>query len=156
MTRKNTFFFWGVLLVKFKILHQRGKRVKTKSQKIFGANSFGCRSYREKTGREEGGGAVCPPPSWIGLIRAFNASSSYCMNVIRSYFEKMLGNFCYTYDKNPWTDTKPFWKSFHISFCVFDFLASFCVRVKSSQINWSNASSLPKLLRASFTFFHLQ
>ena len=29
-----------------------GKRVKTKSQEIFGANSYACRICREKTGRE--------------------------------------------------------------------------------------------------------
>ena len=37
----------------------------TKSQKVFGPNSFVCRSYRGKTGR----GPFCPlpPTSWIGL-----------------------------------------------------------------------------------------
>ena len=54
-------FFWGVLLVKVqwfgtgteydvKILHQCGKRVKTTSQKVLGANFYVCRSYRGKTG----------------------------------------------------------------------------------------------------------
>ena len=33
------------------ILHQCGKRVKTNSQKIFGADSYICGSYRRKTGR---------------------------------------------------------------------------------------------------------
>ena len=32
-------------------LHQYGKRVKIKSQKVFGATSYVCRSYRGKTGR---------------------------------------------------------------------------------------------------------
>ena len=32
-------------------LHKRDKRVVTKSQKIFGANSYVCRSYRGKFGR---------------------------------------------------------------------------------------------------------
>ena len=54
-------FFWGVVLVqvqsfgtgpryKLEILHQSVERVKNKSQKVLGANSY-----------------VCPPPSWIGL-----------------------------------------------------------------------------------------
>ena len=33
------------------ILHQCGKKVKTKSQKVLGANSYVCRSYTGKTGR---------------------------------------------------------------------------------------------------------
>ena len=33
------------------ILHQFGKRIKTKSQKVCGANSYVCRSYRGKTSR---------------------------------------------------------------------------------------------------------
>ena len=33
------------------ILHHCGKRVKTKSRKNFGANSYICRSFRTKTGR---------------------------------------------------------------------------------------------------------
>ena len=40
------------------ILHQYGKRVKTKNQKDLGANSFICRSYRGKTGS---GGLFAPP-----------------------------------------------------------------------------------------------
>ena len=58
-------FFWGVLLVqiqwfgigtryKLEILHQSGKRNKTKGERILGVNSNVCRNYREKTGR--GGG----------------------------------------------------------------------------------------------------
>ena len=48
------------------ILHQCGKRAKTKSQKVLGANSYDCRSYRGKSGR---GGLFAPHPfpSWIGL-----------------------------------------------------------------------------------------
>ena len=41
------------------ILHQSVKRVKTKSRKVLGANSYVCRSYRGKTGILN--------PSWIGL-----------------------------------------------------------------------------------------
>ena len=42
---------------KLEVLHQSVKRVKTKSQKIFGANFYVCRSYRGKTGR----GGLYPP-----------------------------------------------------------------------------------------------
>ena len=40
------------------------KRVKTKSQKVLGANSYVCRSYSGKT--NDGGGGWLPL-SWIGL-----------------------------------------------------------------------------------------
>ena len=43
---------------KLEILQQCGKKVKTKSQEVLGANSYVCRSYRGKTGR----GPFCPPP----------------------------------------------------------------------------------------------
>ena len=46
-------------MCKFEILHQFGKRVKTKSQKFLGTNSYVCRSYRKKTGR--GGDFLAPP-----------------------------------------------------------------------------------------------
>ena len=55
----------GTVILYLEILHQCGKRVKTKSQKVFWGNSKVCRSYRGKTGG--GGGTFCPPPSWIGL-----------------------------------------------------------------------------------------
>ena len=45
------------------IFHQSVERVKTKSQKVLGPNSYVCRSYRGKTGR-----GTSPPLSWIGLI----------------------------------------------------------------------------------------
>ena len=57
LTRKTAFFedgrgsssiIWDWHRYKLEILHQQGKRVKTKSQK---ANSYVCRSYRGKTGR---------------------------------------------------------------------------------------------------------
>ena len=47
------------------VLHQCGKRVETKSQKVFGANSYIGRSYSGKLV----GDPFCPLlPSWIGLI----------------------------------------------------------------------------------------
>ena len=48
-------------MYELEILHQRGKRVKTKSQKVLRANSYICRSYRGKTGR--GRGAFWGAPS---------------------------------------------------------------------------------------------
>ena len=44
---------------KFEILHQSLK-LKTKSQKVLGANSYVCKSYRGKTGR---GDLFAPSPS---------------------------------------------------------------------------------------------
>ena len=41
------------------VLHQDGKKVKTKSQNVSGANLYLCRNYRRKTGR----GAFLPPPT---------------------------------------------------------------------------------------------
>ena len=58
---KNRFFWWMILVqVQWlgtgtsysEILHQSVKRFKTKSQKVLGAHSYVCRSYRGRTGRE--------------------------------------------------------------------------------------------------------
>ena len=68
--QKNQLFLGVVLVqVQFKfgtstrygleILHQCGKRVKIKSQKFSGANSYVCRSCRGKTGSE----SLFEPPS---------------------------------------------------------------------------------------------
>ena len=66
--------FWGVVLVQvqyfgtgtrygLEILHQYGKRVKTKSQTVWTANSYVCTSYIGKTGR--GKTLLLPPhPEW--------------------------------------------------------------------------------------------
>ena len=45
-------------------LHQCGKKVKTKNQKVLGASSYVWRSYRGNTGGE-GGGSAPPSPSPI-------------------------------------------------------------------------------------------
>ena len=45
-------------MCKLEILHNCGKRVKTKSQEVLGAKSYVCRSYTGKTGRA----AFLPPP----------------------------------------------------------------------------------------------
>ena len=50
--------FWNKGYDELEILHQCGKRVKTKSQKVLGANSYVCRSYWEK--KLVGGGFFCP------------------------------------------------------------------------------------------------
>ena len=55
-----------VLGIALKFLQQCGKRIKTKSQQVFGVNSFVCRSYMRKTGRE--GGLTPLSPHQIGLI----------------------------------------------------------------------------------------
>ena len=49
---------WAGTRYALKIVHWCGKDVKSKSQKVFGANSYVCRSYRGKTGRT-------PPPHFI-------------------------------------------------------------------------------------------
>ena len=56
LTRKTTFFevqvqeFGTGTRYKLEILRQCGTRVRTKSQKVLGSNSYVCRSYRGKTG----------------------------------------------------------------------------------------------------------
>ena len=50
---------------RLKILHQCGKRVKTKSQKVFGANFYVFRSYSGKTDRVKG--LLSPPPILNGV-----------------------------------------------------------------------------------------
>ena len=50
------------------ILHQRGERVKTKSQKVLKAKSYVCRSYRGKTGR--GFFLPLPPPVILNRVQA--------------------------------------------------------------------------------------
>ena len=54
----------------YKLLHHCGKRVKTKSQKVFGANSYVCRSYRGKTGR--GMGSFCPPIPILNRVNTYS------------------------------------------------------------------------------------
>ena len=44
------------------VLHQCGKRVKSKSQKVLWAKSYICRIYRVKTGRGEGAFLASPHP----------------------------------------------------------------------------------------------
>ena len=77
-------FFWRAVLVqvqwfgtgtryKLEIWHQCGKRVKTKSQKVFGANV--CRSYSGKAGR--GGGA--------GVILSSNLSNIAALFPLRNF-----------------------------------------------------------------------
>ena len=96
LTRKYA-FFWKVALVqvqqlgtdtryKLEILHQCGKRVKTKSQKVLGANSYICRSYRGKTGR----GAL--GESWIGL--KLNWQTFWKYQNLEIWFSENFDNSC--------------------------------------------------------------
>ena len=70
LTRKTVFLRGGVGSSPFNNLGlalgtnlQLGKRIKTESQQVLGANSYVCRSYRGKTGRGGGGGGgVFWPP----------------------------------------------------------------------------------------------
>ena len=66
--------------------------LKTKIQKVLGANSYVCRSYRGKTGRR---GLFVPPsqpPSWKGLTlsRCFINTPQHLL----SLFSKTLRNIC--------------------------------------------------------------
>ena len=66
---------------KLKILQECGKRVKTKSQKVLGANSYVCRSYRGKTGMG-GGRGICPPPHPEGVKSYINCEvNCFCAYV---------------------------------------------------------------------------
>ena len=63
------------------ILHQRGRSVKTKSQKVLGANSYVCRSTRGKTDKEPGWVPPTPkPPSWIMLNFTFISFPPHRLN----------------------------------------------------------------------------
>ena len=74
----------------FEILHQCGQRDKTKSQKVFGTNSYVCRSYRGKTGR----GPFCPSLSWIGLkgfqLPKIVSESVLLKNVFKNFLSSHL------------------------------------------------------------------
>ena len=82
----------GPLALSWKPLHQCGKRVKTKNQKVLGANFYLNRSYRGETGRE---GLFAPSPPHLLIQNRLNvnfAPVSVCqgVNVVRSVF-------CYPY-----------------------------------------------------------
>ena len=76
------------------------KRVKTKSQKFWGANFYVYRSYREKTGT---GVAFCPPstsPPFLNRIKyetkreTINKSSTFIndMNTLRRKYKNLTAN----------------------------------------------------------------
>ena len=60
---------------KLEVLHQCGKRVKTKSQKDLGANSYVCRSYRGKTGSGRG---FLPPPPVLNRVKKDTIVTHLC------------------------------------------------------------------------------
>ena len=60
------------------ILQECGKRPKTKSQDVLGANSYVCRSYREKTGR----GVFCStPPPILNRVTSNKSSGIPCFSI---------------------------------------------------------------------------
>ena len=71
------------------ILHQCGKRVETKYQKVLGANSHVCGSYRGKTER----GLFCPSPStsWIELKLLL----CFCLHIKANDILNYLCAVCY-------------------------------------------------------------
>ena len=87
MTRKTAFFeelLWfkfnnlglalGTNLKCYTILHQCGKTVKTKTQKVLGANSYVCKVTGEKQVR----GPFCPPPPPPILKKVKVNKENYC------------------------------------------------------------------------------
>ena len=62
-------------MYELEILHQSVKRVKTKSEKVFGVNSYVCRSYRGKSGR--GGLFDPPPPSILNRVKIIIKNGHY-------------------------------------------------------------------------------
>ena len=54
-------------MYELEILHQSVKRVKTKSEKVFGVNSYVCRSYRGKS----------PPPSILNRVKIIIKNGHY-------------------------------------------------------------------------------
>ena len=66
------------------ILHQGGKRVKTKSQKVLGANSYVCRSYKGKTeSRWRGGGSE---GVWLWCINCLSINKYVLKTIINKTF----------------------------------------------------------------------
>ena len=61
-------------------MHECGKRIKSKSPKVSGANLYVCRSYRRKTGR----GPFCPPPPVLNKLITLNMKFFWCKNHGRS------------------------------------------------------------------------
>ena len=83
------------------MLHQCDERVKGKSQKVFGPNSYICRSCREKTGL--GAFLVFPPHpdrvneqkafEWLVLFKNSLRSSSSEQLMVSETFSKTKCNF---------------------------------------------------------------
>ena len=80
------------------ILHQCGKKVETKSRKVFRANSYICRSSSRKSRR---GRPFCSPPSWIGLNQTHyrvrqDLTNVYILAYLLKYAPKKLGKWMCT------------------------------------------------------------
>ena len=84
------------------ILHQFGKRVKTKSRNVFGASSYVC-SYKGKTMFEVIGEKLVrglfdrpPPPSWIGLKYFLERPQHkfFLVNIAKFFIIRILKNIC--------------------------------------------------------------
>ena len=52
-TRASLKYFVNHIRYKLELLHQCGKKLKTKSQKVLWTNSYVCRRYSGNTGSEE-------------------------------------------------------------------------------------------------------
>ena len=90
------------------MLHQCGKRVKNKSQKVLGGNSYVCRSYREKTGKW---GLFAPSPPILNKVkckcsftfswkRSFNTDKIYMLNL---QFNAEASNHFQVYSLQSWS-----------------------------------------------------
>ena len=85
------------------ILYQCRKRVKFKSQKVFVANPYVCRSYRGSTGR--GGGFLPPSPSWIGLIYTVDVVlESFLFTLNRFHPDLFWCFYCWLWTVVGWVD----------------------------------------------------
>ena len=89
LTRKKT-FFKGCSWKKgsLETLHQFGKRVKAKSQKVLGANSYVCRNYRGKTGRV----AFSPPSPILNRVKNDETITSSFQNLDKISYKNMQSN----------------------------------------------------------------
>ena len=80
----------------YEILHQCGKSVKTRSQKVFGAKSYVCRSYKEKAVR----GYLFDHPPLPPQFKMWLITFYHPVSTTSSYIIKQTYRFQYVLPSN--------------------------------------------------------